>query len=113
MRSWPVLNRYEVMWMLVLFDLPVIEKIERKDAADFRKFLLNNGFTMIQYSIYVRVFSGSDACTKYYKMIEEHLPNKGKVDILTITDRQYETIRSFCNKSQSSRKKQQNQLLMF
>jgi CRISPR-associated protein Cas2 len=101
------------MWMMVLFDLPVIEKDERKDATNFRNFLLDNGFSMVQYSIYTRVFSGSDACEKYYKMIEGHLPKKGKVDILTITDRQYETIRSYSNKDTIHRKKQFDQLLLF
>jgi CRISPR-associated protein Cas2 len=113
MKSWPVLNKYEIMWMMVLFDLPVVEKKERKEATEFRNFLLDNGFAMVQYSIYVRVFSGSDACSKYFRLIEEHLPNKGKVDILTITDRQYETIKSYSNNSQSSRKKHHGQLLMF
>ena len=57
------------MWMLVLFDLPVIEKEERKAATDFRNFLLDNGFSMVQYSIYTKLFSGRDSCEKYYKLI--------------------------------------------
>ena len=44
-----ILNKYELMWMMVLFDLPVIEKKERKDATEFRKFLLYNGFSMVKY----------------------------------------------------------------
>ena len=95
-----LLNRYELMWMMVLFDLPVVEKEERKAATDFRNFLLDNGFSMVQYSIYTRLFSGKDACEKYYNLIAKNLPSEGKVDILTITDRQYENIKSF-----SSRKK--------
>ena len=113
MKSYPMLNKYEIMWMMVLFDLPVIEKQERKDASGFRNFLLDNGFAMVQYSIYIRVFSGSDACEKYFKLIEEHLPDKGKVDILTITDRQYECIKSYSCRSPHHRKKQSDQLLMF
>ncbi len=83
------------MWMLVLFDLPVVEKEERKSATAFRNFLLDNGFEMLQYSIYTKVFSGKDACEKYYKLIERRLPKGGKVDVLTITDRQYTNIISF------------------
>ncbi|WP_288750709.1 CRISPR-associated endonuclease Cas2 [uncultured Treponema sp.] len=89
------LNRYELMWMMVLFDLPVIEKKERKAATDFRNFLLDNGFSMVQYSIYTKLFSGKDACEKYYKLIVNNLPPYGKVDILTITDRQYSNIISY------------------
>lgn len=106
------LNRYELMWMLVLFDLPVIEKEERKAATSFRNFLLDNGFSMIQYSIYTKLFSGKDACEKYYRLISKNLPSEGKVDIITITDKQYGNIISYTAGSKVQ-KKQQNQLLLF
>ena len=100
------------MWMLVLFDLPVVEKEERKAATEFRNFLLDNGFCMVQYSIYTKLFSGKDACEKYYNLIRDNLPAEGKVDILTITDRQYGNIISF-NSGQKTQKKQSEQLLLF
>jgi CRISPR-associated protein Cas2 len=101
------------MWMMVLFDLPVVEKKERKDAADFRNFLLDSGFSMVQYSIYTKVLSGTDACQKYYTAIEKHLPLQGKVDILTITDKQYENIKSYFGQSKSHKKNPSRQLLLF
>ena len=101
------------MWMLVLFDLPVVEKKERKEASDFRMFLLDQGFSMIQYSIYTKVLSSKDACSKYYGLIERNLPAQGKVDIITITDKQYENIKSYVGKMQKSRKNLSKQLLMF
>lgn len=100
------------MWMIVLFDLPVIEKKERKEATKFRNFLLDNGFGMIQYSIYTKMFSGKDVCEKYYKMIKANLPSEGKVDIITITDRQYGNIISY-QAAEKITKKQQEQLLLF
>lgn len=108
----PLLNRYELMWMLVLFDLPVIEKQERKDATRFRNFLLDNGFGMIQYSIYTKLFSGKDSCEKYYRLIKENLPEEGKVDIITITDKQYGNIISYSSRTKTE-KKQPEQLLLF
>lgn len=108
----PLLNRYELLWMMVFFDLPVIEKKERKAATDFRNFLLDNGFSMVQYSIYTKLFSGKDACEKYYNMIEKNLPAEGKVDILTITDKQYGNIISY-NASKKIEKKEPEQLLLF
>lgn len=108
----PLLNRYELMWMLVLFDLPVVEKDERKAATDFRNFLLDNGFSMVQYSIYTRLFSGKDACEKYYGLIRDNLPSEGKVDIILITDKQYGNIVSY-NAGQKKRKKQEEQFLLF
>ncbi|MBQ7538848.1 MAG: CRISPR-associated endonuclease Cas2 [Treponema sp.] len=108
----PELNRYELMWMLVLFDLPVVEKKERKAATDFRNFLLDHGFAMVQYSIYTKLFSGKDVCEKYYRLIKQNLPDEGKVDIITITDKQYENIISYssCKKIE---KKEPQQLLLF
>jgi CRISPR-associated protein Cas2 len=98
---------------MVLFDLPVVEKQERKDATDFRNFLLDSGFVMVQYSIYTKVLSGTDACQKYYNSIEKHLPKQGKVDILTITDRQYENIKSYVGQSKNRPKNMQQELLLF
>ena len=111
----PLLNRYELMWMIVLFDLPVIEKKEQKEAAQFRKFLLDHGFGMIQYSIYTKLFSGKDACEKYYKMIQQNLPCEGKVDIITITDKQYGNIISYsaAEKIEKKQPEQPEQLVLF
>lgn len=100
------------MWMMVLFDLPVVESNERKAATDFRNFLLDNGFAMVQYSIYIKLFSGKDACEKYYKLIKNNLPPQGKVDILTITDKQYANIISYSS-GEKIEKKQSEQLLLF
>ncbi len=100
------------MWMMVLFDLPVVESDERKAATDFRNFLLDNGFAMVQYSIYIKLFSGKDACEKYYKLIKNNLPPRGKVDILTITDKQYANIISYSS-GEKIEKKQSEQLLLF
>ena len=97
--------------MMVLFDLPVIEKQERKEATAFRNFLLDNGFSMVQYSIYIKLFSGKDGCEKYYKLIQANLPETGKVDILTITDKQYENIKSY-EARKEEQKKQPEQLTL-
>ncbi|GMO46144.1 MAG: hypothetical protein Ta2B_27500 [Termitinemataceae bacterium] len=83
MKQYPICSKYELMWMMVLFDLPVVEKQERKDATEFRNFLLNNGFAMVQYSIYIKVLSGTDSCQKYYNLIEKHLPKQGRASVLS------------------------------
>lgn len=108
----PSLNRYELMWMFVLFDLPVVEKQERRDATLFRKFLLDHGFSMVQYSIYIKLFSSKESSEKYYKLIQECLPGEGKVDIIMITDKQYSGIVSYNGRKKTS-KKQPEQLTLF
>lgn len=107
------LSGYQLMWMFVLFDLPVVEKEERKSATAFRNFLLDEGFAMTQYSVYNRLLSGKEAVEKYSRKIFERLPDEGKVDIICITDKQYENIISYSSRKVNPSKKQDNQLLLF
>ena len=80
------------MWVMVLFDLPTTTPKERKAYTRFRDFLLDNGFEMAQYSVYVRHTNGKDAITAIIRKVEAAMPPEGKVDILQFTDRQYENI---------------------
>jgi CRISPR-associated protein Cas2 len=101
------------MWMIVLFDLPVITPLERKTASLFRKSLLDKGFHMSQFSVYYRLLPGKEALDGYISDIQTQLPPKGKVDILTITDKQYEGIISFSGKKKEKNKQKPTQLLLF
>ena len=49
-----VLNPYRIMWLIVMFDLPTVKTEERRDYQLFHKYLLADGFSMMQYSIYMR-----------------------------------------------------------
>ena len=80
------------MRILVFFDLPVATKQNRKEAARFRKFLLNDGYHMLQYSVYARVCNGMDAVNKHRLRIRQNLPNNGAIRMLVITEKQYESI---------------------
>ena len=101
------------MWMMVLFDLPVVEKEERKEATDFRKYLLEEGFSMAQFSVYVKLLSGKEAVEQYAHKICNALPNQGKVDIICLTDKQYENIISFSGRTKSKQKQVNKQYLLF
>jgi len=101
------------MWMIVLFDLPVVTPKERKAATGFRKALLDQGFHMSQFSVYYRLLSGKEALDGYVRGIRSQLPPKGKVDILTITDKQYESIISFAGRTKEKNKKNPSQLMLF
>ena len=81
------------MRMLVFFDLPVKTKTERRVATRFRAFLLNDGYHMVQYSLYARVCNGLDAVEKHEKRLNANLPQNGAVRLLVITEKQYESIR--------------------
>lgn len=86
------LSGYRLMWIMVLFDLPVMTSEERKRAADFRNFLLDNSFDMVQFSVYIKSCSGKEQIEKLIRLIEYNMPKEGKVDILPFTDKQYENI---------------------
>ena len=84
------MNRF--MRMIVLFYLPVQTKKQRHDAAAFRNFLLKDGYTMLQYSVYVRVCNGMDAVQKHRLRLYDHLPDDGAARLLVITEKQYASI---------------------
>jgi CRISPR-associated protein Cas2 len=75
---------------MVLFDLPVMTPEERKAATGFRNYLLDEGFQMAQFSVYLRCTPSKEAASAYVRRIESAVPSDGKVDILQFTDRQYE-----------------------
>jgi CRISPR-associated protein Cas2 len=101
------------MWAIVIFDLPVITKEERKAASKFRKDLLDRGFQMVQLSVYFKLVSGSEELETIERDIASILPKKGKVEILHITDKQYEDIVSFYGHERESTKKSYIQLQLF
>ena len=86
------LSGYRIMWIMVLFDLPVVTEKERKRAAKFRSLLLDNSFEMVQFSVYMRSCPSKEHVERMVKLIENNMPEDGKVDIISITDKQYENI---------------------
>ena len=84
------MNRY--MRILVFFDLPVKTKSERKAATKFRKFLINDGYYMVQFSVYARICNGPDAIEKHRLRAKANLPENGSIRMLVVTEKQYESI---------------------
>ena len=83
------------MWLFVFFDLPTNTKKERKAAAGFRKDLMRDGFTMMQYSVYIRHCASKESGDVHTKRIQSCIPEKGQVSILRITDKQYGDIMNY------------------
>lgn len=77
-------SEYRIMWVLVFFDLPTESKRERKLYADFRKKLLQDGFTMFQFSIYVRHCPSRENADVHIRRVKLSLPPFGKVGILCV-----------------------------
>ncbi len=88
-------SEYRLMWILVFFDLPTETKKQRKDAANFRKYLISDGFSMFQYSIYVRHCPSRENMQVHIDRVSHIIPDSGKVCILQLTDRQFTEIKIF------------------
>lgn len=108
-----MLSGYRLMWMIVMFDLPVVAKAERKAATEFRNTLLDMGFEMSQFSVYMRFCTSGTQIETYCKRVEEVLPQGGKVNILQFTDKQYERIVSFHGKAKQPANKTPDQFDLF
>ncbi len=86
------------MWILVFFDLPTETKKDKKAYTDFRKKLQCDGFTMFQFSIYVRHCTSRENADVHIKRVKSFLPEFGKVGILCVTDKQFGDIQLFYGK---------------
>lgn len=89
------LNEYRVMWILVLFDLPTETKKDRKLYGEFRKKLLDDGFTMFQFSIYMRHCASRENARVHINRVKEMIPPRGEIAIICITDKQFGDIEIF------------------
>ena len=107
------LSHYKLMWIVVMFDLPVVSKVERKAATKFRNTLLDLGFEMMQFSVYMRFCTGFSKIETLGKQVESSLPEGGRVNILFFTDKQYESIKSYIGKSKQLGVKPPDQFVLF
>lgn len=101
------------MWLLVMFDLPVGTKTERRDATRFRQWLLDQGFEMSQFSIYMRFCAGKEQYERRIKDVSKARPGKGSVHILAVTDRQFENMVVFRGKQRGRGRSPPEQLALF
>ena len=82
--------RYVAVRVICIFDLPVTTDNERRAYRRFRKFLIENGFEMLQYSVYIRTCPNRSFANKFYYRIKQNAPRKGDIQLLTITEKQFE-----------------------
>ena len=92
-------SQYRIMWVLVLYDLPTDTKKERKAAALFRKRIMEDGFTMFQFSTYLRHCPSKENADVHIKRVKSFLPKAGNIGILCITDKQFGAMELFHGES--------------
>lgn len=107
------LNQYKIMWVLVFFDLPTETAAERKIYAKFRKELLTDGFTMFQFSIYLRHCPSRENAEVHIKRTKNKLPAKGHIGIMCITDKQFGDMEIFYGKKAAEIPEPVQQLELF
>ena len=78
---------------MVFYDLPVVSKADRKRYAKFHKFLLRDGYDMLQFSVYGRICSGQESVDKHLARLKANLPPKGSVRSMQVTEKQFAEIR--------------------
>lgn len=101
------------MWVLTMFDLPVDTKQARRQYALFRKFLLQDGFQQMQFSVYIRPCPSHENALVHSQRVERRVPPDGEVRILTLTDKQFERMRIFWGKVRTKPESPGGQLELF
>lgn len=107
------LNAYRIMWVLVFFDLPTETEKEKKAYTQFRKKLINDGFTMFQFSIYLRHCPSRENAEVHIQRTKKNLPQNGHVGILCITDKQFGMMEIFSGMKKQEERAVPQQLEMF
>jgi len=100
------------VWLMCMFDLPVGTPDEKRDAADFRLGLLDQGFLMSQFSVYLKYCPNRAAADAVVKRIERILPEGGRVDILLVTDKQYGEVKSYRRRAKQPQKNGPEQFVL-
>ena len=83
---------YEFMRLILLFDLPMVTKKERRVYTKFRKSLIQNGYIMMQFSVYSKIFNNRDSADNHIKQLKRFLPSQGQIRIMLVTETQYSKI---------------------
>ncbi|MFT4245021.1 MAG: CRISPR-associated endonuclease Cas2 [Micrococcaceae bacterium] len=86
------------VWLMVMFDLPVTTKQERKGANDYRNTLLDEGFDMLQFSVYVKHVFNAASSGRTLKIVKGAIPVSGAVRVFRLTDEQWARAWRFENK---------------
>jgi CRISPR-associated protein Cas2 len=106
-------SEYRSMWMLAMFDLPVITKEARKRYARFRAALLKRGFTMLQFSVYARQCSSEEFAEGVRADVRAVLPPDGQVRLLGVTDRQFGKMEVFFGRKRKPTEDPPAQFMLF
>ena len=98
------------MWVVAMFDLPVETSEMRSCYRKFREFLLNDGFMMMQYSVYVRFCPNRENADTHTDRIQSKVPDDGQVRVFTLTELQFQKMKIFSGNSRKPPEEAPDQL---
>ena len=101
------------MWCLVMFDLPVETKEQRREATRFRHDLLDWGFIMVQFSVYAKYWPTGGQDHAVLRAIKTHLPEGGQVRVIGVSDKQWASGLHFRNAKPQQSESAPEQLMIF
>ena len=101
------------MWVIAMFDLPTDTAKSRKAYTRFRKNLIEDGFTMMQYSVYTRHCASIENAEVHVSRMGAIVPAEGEVRFLTITDKQFSRIKVYVGKKRQPTAPPPSQLEFF
>ena len=107
------MSEFRSMWLFVMFDLPTSTKSERRRYTSFRKELQRRAFSMLQFSVYARCYPSEDAASRMRVQIQDFIPKRGKVRLLSVTDHQFGKMDSFFGSQFQDVEQPLDQLLLF
>lgn len=83
---------YNFVRLILFFDLPMTTKKERKIYTNFRKYLIKNGYMMMQFSVYCKIFPNREAAVNHIAILKRNVPVEGQIRIMVVTEKQYAKI---------------------
>lgn len=104
---------FRTMWVVAMFDLPTDTPTARRAYATFRKSLLEDGFVMLQYSVYARHCPSEENVTVHEGRIRGNLPPAGEVRVVSLTDRQFGRMKVFHGKKRRKTEGAPEQISLF
>lgn len=94
---------FRIMRLIIMFDLPTETSNDRRNYRRFRKFLIENGYCMMQYSVYSKIILNRSALNLQKKKLHEHAPPRGYVDLLVVTEKQYTNIETLVGETERTK----------
>ena len=87
--TFAIMDNYNRLKIICMFDLPTETNEDKREYRIFRKRLLENGFVMIQFSVYIRTCPNKEFAKKFLPKLKQNIPSNGNIRLFSITEKQY------------------------